>query len=168
MKNKIKILLSLFLAFIITSCFPRLGSRYHIPLMEGSFLSEELNEEISLVGLVTEASVELIEISEETFKEKENNVVKDYPGKTFYQVNFSLKTSELDIDFDMKYIGTNNNQPDSYRFESMYRLHKVIILLIVNENSETDSKVLEYFELRFHIYQVVGNYTFRTNLYLNN
>lgn len=165
-KLTLKTFLLILTTFLMTSCWPTLASRYHIPLIEGTFQSEELSEEISLVGLVEKAEAKYTEISKETYKDATNNVVRDYPGDTYFQIDFSLKTSNQDISFDMKYIGTNNNQPDSYRFDATYRLHKVIILLIVNEYSNSDVETLETLSLRFHIYEAGPNYTFRTDLYL--
>lgn len=154
------------ICFLISSCWPTLASRYNIPLVEGVFQNEDLSEEISLVGLVKKAKVQFSEISKETYNEATNNVVRDFPGETYYQVDFSLKTSKIDISFDMKYIGTNNNQYNSFRFDATYRLHDVIILLIVNEYSDSKIETLETLSLRFHIYKAGDNYTFRSDLYL--
>lgn len=158
--------LPLMFAFLLTSCFLTLADRYTIPLVAGTFLSEDLSEDISLVGHVEKAETKFSEITKETYNSASNNVVRDYQGETYYQIDFSLKTSLLEVSFELEYIGTNNNQYDSYRFDSTYRLHKVIVLLIVNEYSDSNIETLETLSLRFHIYEAGPNYTFRTDLYL--
>lgn len=141
-----------------------LSRRYSIPLHEGFFTSGEIDFPIDALGNVTKVELALTAITEEMYESTEINVIRDYAGNAYYEIVLTLFVSEETFNLDYDYIGTNNNQSDSYVFKSEYISHDVIARLVVNPNWE-NRETLEYFGFRFNIYDAGDNYTFSTDLY---
>lgn len=162
--NKMKlVLLTSISAIVLGSCITPLSRRYSIPLHEGVFSSGEIDFPIDPLGNVTKVELVLTAISKEAYESTEFNVIHDYPGDAYYEIDLSLFVGEESYDFDCDYIGTNNNKQDSYVFKSTYVSYDVRIELDVNPNWE-NKESLEYFEFEFYIYGAGDNYTFTTDL----
>ena len=163
MKNKHLILLSLILAIVLGGCIVPISKRYSIPLHEGLFSSGEIDFPIDALGNVTKVELVLTFINKEAYGITEINVIRDYAGEAYYEIDLTLFVGEETFNLDYDYIGTNNNQQDSYVFDSSYLSYDVIAVLITNQNLDNKGS-LGYFEFRFHIYGAGDNYTFTTDL----
>lgn len=155
-------ILSIFMV-ILSSCYVPLSKRYTIPLHEGLFTSGDINSPIDFLGNVTKVELTLTAITEVAYKSTEINVIRDYPGDAYYEISLLLTTGDGLFDFEYEYIGTNNNQPDSYVFRSEYSSHQVHAYLIVNPNGENE-ETLEYFEFTFNIYDAIDIFYFTADL----
>lgn len=164
MKKKIVIVMSAMCAIVLGSCITPLSRRYSIPLHEGFFTSGDINSPIDFLGNVTKVELTLIAITEVAYESTEINAIRDYPGDAYYEISLLLTTGDGLFDFEYEYIGTNNNQPDSYVFRSEYLSHQVHAYLIVNPNGENE-ETLEYFEFTFNIYGAIDTFYFTTDLY---
>ena len=163
--NKMKlVLLTSISAIVLGSCITPTSRRYSIPLHEGVFSSGEIDFPIEPLGNVTKVDLILTAISKETYELTEINVIRDYPGDAYYEIDLSLFVGEESYDFDYDYIGTNNNQQDSYVFKSTYLSYDVRINLVINPNWD-NRESLEYFGFSFHIYDGSDDqFTFTTDL----
>lgn len=151
-------------AIVLSGCYVSLSKRYTIQLHEGLFTSGEIDFPIDALGNVTKVELVLTVITEEIYESTEINVIRDYAGNAYYEIDLTLFASEETFDLEYDYIGTNNNQSDSYVFKSEYLSHDVIARIVVNPNWE-NRETLEYFGFRFNIYGAGDNYTFSTDLY---
>lgn len=164
MKKIPAVILSTTCAIVLSGCFTPLSRRYSIPLHEGFFTSGEIDFPIDALGNVTKVGLVLTTITEEIYESTEINVIRDYAGNAYYEIDLTLFVSEETFDLEYDYIGTNNNQSDSYVLKSDYLSHDVIAHLVVNPNWE-NKDLLEHFGFRFNIYGAGDNYTFSTDLH---
>lgn len=155
-------ILSIF-TVILSSCYVPLSKRYTISLHEGFFTSGDINSPIDFLGNVTKVELTLTPITKETYESMNFDAVRDYSGDSYYEINLLIFVSEELFDFEYEYIGTNNNQPDSYVFRSEYSSHQVHAYLIVNPNGENE-ETLEYFEFTFNIYGAIDIFYFTADL----
>lgn len=148
----------------LSSCFTPLSKRYTIPLHEGFFTSGDIDSPIDFLGNVTKVELTLAPITNETYESMSFDAVRDYSGDAYYEINLLIFGGEELFNFEYEYIGTNNNQPDSYVFRSEYLSHQVHAYLIVNPNGE-NKETLEYFEFTFNIYGATDIFYFTTDLH---
>lgn len=149
------------ITFLLSGCYFS-TQRYFITLHDGFFTSELTDVLVDGIGVVTLTTVTVSEISQENYKKGTKNQIIDKTTNNPYEVKLEITTIEKAITLDLLYIGTNNNQPDSYVFNSEYQNLKVNVLLIAVDE-EKDLK-LKYFEYRFYIYEAGDHYTYRLNL----